>query len=68
MNILTLRETHILTVPLGPRLVFITSWRPLAALMLMQSAASAFMTSALALRLFREEDAIFNQCCKLELM
>ncbi|RZR71813.1 hypothetical protein BHM03_00007658 [Ensete ventricosum] len=33
-------------VPLGPRLVLRTSWRPLAALMFMWSAADLFSTSA----------------------
>jgi hypothetical protein len=44
--------TSILIVPLGPRFVFITSSRPLAALMFMNRAACRPMTSALA----------FNDC------
>ena len=37
---------YILMVPLGPRLVLSTSWRPLAALMFMCSAADLLSTSA----------------------
>jgi hypothetical protein len=36
-------------VPLGPRFVFSTSWRPLAAFMFMNNAADLFIVSAFAL-------------------
>lgn len=50
--------TSILMVPLGPRLDFITSCRPLAALMFMKSAASLDMISAFGLTDFRLEEAM----------
>lgn len=39
--------THIFSVPLGPRFIFITSCRPLAAEMLMANAWEARANSAL---------------------
>ena len=45
-------------VPFGPRLDFITSCRPFAALMFMKSAAALDMISALGLTDFRLEDAM----------
>ena len=50
--------TSILMVPFGPRLDFITSCRPFAALMFMKSAAALDMISALGLTDFRLEDAM----------
>lgn len=46
-------------VPLGPKLVFITSWIPLAAEILTARAWAARATSALGLR--RLMDAMTNQ-------
>lgn len=46
--------TSILIVPLGPRFVFMTSRSPLAALMFMNSAPEAPMTSALGFSVLRD--------------
>jgi len=50
--------TSILIVPFGPKLDFITSWSPFAALMFMNSAAALFMISAFGFTERRLEDAI----------
>ena len=51
-------STSILIVPLGPRLVFMTSCKPFAALMFMNNAAALSMDSAFGFT-ERREDAIF---------
>lgn len=51
--------THILMVPLGPRLVLRTSCKPLAALMFMWSAADLLSTSAFGFKTFTD---IFTYC------
>jgi len=48
-------STSILIVPLGPRLVFITSCKPFAALMFMNNAAALSMDSAFGFTERREE-------------
>jgi hypothetical protein len=50
-------STSILIVPLGPRLVFMTSCKPFAALMFMNNAAALSMDSAFGFT-ERREDAI----------
>lgn len=42
-------KKYILRVPLGPRLLLMTSWRPLAALIFMAKALNLLRTSALEL-------------------
>ena len=46
--------TSILMVPFGPRLLFMTSYRPFAALMFMERAAPLPMTSALGFKVFTD--------------
>ena len=52
-------STSILIVPLGPRLVFITSCKPFAALMFMNNAAALSMDSAFGFTERREEVIFF---------
>ncbi len=57
-------STSILIVPLGPRLVFMTSCKPFAALMFMNNAAALSMDSAFGFT-ERREDAIFSSICRV---
>tara|TARA_X000001036_G_C20261622_1_gene636494 strand:- start:85 stop:369 length:285 start_codon:yes stop_codon:yes gene_type:complete len=57
-------STSILIVPLGPRLVFMTSCKPFAALMFMNNAAALSMDSAFGFT-ERREDAIFSSMYSL---
>ena len=53
-------STSILIVPLGPRLVLITSCKPFAALMFMNKAAALSMLSAFGFTERREEDILMG--------
>lgn len=58
--------TSILMVPLGPRLVFITSNRPLAALMFMNNAALRPRISALGLSCFTDPITLCQACKEID--
>ena len=53
-------STSILIVPLGPRLVLMTSCKPFAALMFMNKAAALSMLSAFGFTERREEDILMG--------